>query len=90
MISAEADVNIIQTGGSTALLIAAEATRCSEDCLRLLIEAGADVNTTEDFGNTAVVRAIRAGHTKRLKVLIDAEADTNASQCSFNGCCRET
>ena len=45
--------------------------------LSRLIEAGADVNTTDKFGNFAIHKASTKGHPKCLELLIKAGANVN-------------
>ncbi|XP_049839314.1 serine/threonine-protein phosphatase 6 regulatory ankyrin repeat subunit B-like isoform X2 [Schistocerca gregaria] len=45
--------------------------------VRLLIDAGADVNFKDDFGCTPLHRALEHGHCEVLEVLLDAGGDPN-------------
>ena len=49
------------------------------ECLKLLIEAGADVNEVDDCGNSAVHYSTRCGTAECLKLLIEVGADVNLS-----------
>ena len=46
------------------------------ECVKILLEAGADVNAAKSDGS-AIVQAARRGHVKRLQALITAGADVN-------------
>ena len=46
--------------------------------VRLLLEAGADINAKDDANKTALHQAAGRGHEAIVRVLIDAEADLNA------------
>ena len=48
-----------------------------EECVKVLLEAGAKVNAAPFFGGTALVEAAGRGHVKRLQALITAGADVN-------------
>ena len=48
-----------------------------------LIRTGVDVNSTNELGYTALMRAAKGGHTKCLKMLVDSGADVNVA--NFNG-----
>ena len=56
-------------------LIQAAADNCSVDALRLLIQAGADLNASTSDSITAAFRAAQYGHPECLKVLVHARAD---------------
>ena len=51
---------------------------------KLLIAAGADVNAIGNHGRTALINAVRDGHTEIIKLLIAAGADVNARDNSGN------
>ena len=72
MIEAGADVN------SSALTSAVIKGR--DDCVNLLLEAGADVNTQKDI----LHKAIDYGHDKCLDLLLKAGADANKVGCDGN------
>ena len=76
LIEAGADVNNA-IGGSTALLIAAEAG--SDSDIKVLLEAGADVNASSPRRCTVLMTAAEYLHPRCLKLLIEAGADVNAT-----------
>ena len=49
------------------------------DCLRVLLEAGADVDARADMGDTALMWVVSKGRRDCIAVLLDAGADVNAS-----------
>ena len=49
------------------------------DLAKMLIEAGADVNTSDDNGRTALMIAAEKNAVDLAKMLIEAGADVNAS-----------
>ena len=63
--------------GSEALYTAIE--KGNVEMVRLLVEAGADVNAAEGFGgNTPLHEAVEQGDTEMVKILVAAGADVNA------------
>ena len=48
-----------------------------EECVKALLEAGADVNGERSHSGAALVQAASRGHAKRLQALITAGADVN-------------
>ena len=46
--------------------------------VQVLIEAGADVNAEDNYGQTALIVATALGHTDAVRALIEAGADVNA------------
>ena len=46
-------------------------------CLRSQITAGAEVNSTNDRGFTAMIYAAKYGHNQCLQLLIQAGCDVN-------------
>ena len=56
-----------------------------EECLKMLIGAGADVNwLNKDTKNTALTHAAREGHENCLRLLVDAGADVNLAVEKFS------
>jgi ankyrin repeat protein len=59
-------------GGYTALMAASEYGH--REIVKLLIEAGADVNAADWYGRTALGWALRGGHTDIVNLLKEAGA----------------
>ena len=51
----------------------------AEDCIKLLVQAGAGVNTIDNEGNTALIHAAKRGYNECIKTLFEAGADLNVS-----------
>jgi ankyrin repeat protein len=62
-------------GGLTALVLAAR--EGDLDCTKLLLESGADVNQTTEYGWTALLTATNNRHYKLAEYLIEHGADVN-------------
>ena len=62
--------------GLTALMLAA--AYGSANKVRLLLDAGAEINARDDAGMTALMKASRDGHFDVVKVLLERKADINA------------
>ena len=62
--------------GYTALMWATENGHA--DCVRLLIDAGANIDATSEMGETALVQAAAEGRTDCVRMLIDAGARMDA------------
>ena len=54
--------------GQTALMLAVSHGRL--DMVKMLLEAGADINTQDDDGSTALMCACEHGHVDIVKVLL--------------------
>ena len=54
-----------------------------DKCVRVLIEAGADVNVVPDSGEPAVITAVRKGYSKCVAALVAAGADVNTKPKSI-------
>ena len=68
------DINVKNEQGQTALMIAA--TKGSLDSLRVLVEAGANLNATTITGNTALMFSAQFAKTARIPLfLLNAGAD---------------
>jgi len=67
MVKAEKDM--------TTLLCAAKISHAGQ--IRVLLEAGADVNGINIHGNTALMIAAGLGHLDKVKVLVKHGADTS-------------
>ena len=61
----------------TIVMAAAEAG--SDECLDVLLDAGADANTRNQLGETALLLASRYGYEKCVSSLVRAGADVNAT-----------
>jgi uncharacterized protein len=61
----------------TSLMIAAR--RGDLDIVKALLNAGADINTKNRFGDTALTKAVYKGHTDVVQVLLDAGASTEVA-----------
>ena len=46
-------------------------------CMKLLIDAGADVNQSDEYGNTTLIMAAEHRHQIHLTLLIESGADMN-------------
>ena len=62
--------------GYTPLMYAAEARM--ENCVKFLVNAGADVNMCNHEGDTAIIAASKGGNIKVIKFLLESGADVNA------------
>ena len=71
-----ADVNYCKETRDKA--VSAAAIHGNEECLDLLIQAGADVNWSSCHSTVAIVSAAWHGHSKCLDLLLVAGADVNA------------
>ncbi|TVU06261.1 hypothetical protein EJB05_49463, partial [Eragrostis curvula] len=58
------------------LLMACEA-RCSLECVKLLVEAGADLNFIMPYGSSPLIAATKEGLTDIVRFLLEAGADPN-------------
>ena len=63
--------------GDTPLMFAAY--NGHENCVKVWIDAGADVNTTNSNGDTVLIHASQTGHDKCAVILLHAGADVNHS-----------
>jgi ankyrin repeat protein len=75
LIKAGAQVDLADTYGTTALMLAALSGEI--DTVRALIKAFAKVNQASTYGMTALMRAAQYGHTPTVQALIDAGANVN-------------
>jgi len=81
-----ADVNMRDTGGETALMMAAAAWTEHEDIVRALLDKGADVNVqrikgypVNGKGDTALLLAVNYDHEGIVRTLLDKGADVNTN-----------
>ncbi len=73
--TAEPRTKDITPGGFTAVLFAAR--QGCVDCIRLLLDAGADIHETNPEKTTALVLALLNGHFDAAKLLVERGADVN-------------
>jgi len=74
LIDGGADVNVVEcVNGETPLFSAIEKKRAAQN-VRLLIEAGSDVNHSRKDGSTPLIRAVRNGLLDVVKMLVAAGA----------------
>ena len=77
LLAGGADVNAVNSTGFTALIMAADE---HDQCLRLLIDAGADVNVQAAvMGLSALHYAASNGRIKSVKALLSAKANVNVT-----------
>ena len=69
-------MNWVRPDGNTALITAASNPMRTQ-CVRVLVEAGADVNIQNQHGNTAFFSAVAAGAEESLKLLLNKGADVS-------------
>jgi uncharacterized protein len=72
---------LIETGGTTALLFAAESG--DSESAKLLVAAGAEINEAAADGNSPVVLATFSGQGTLARWLLDAGADPNAGGAGY-------
>jgi hypothetical protein len=81
--SEEEAYNRVNTAGLTALHYAVNRGVVNIpqnlEIVKMLIEAGADINKLTNLGRTPMRFAVTSGHTEATKILIDAGADLNIS-----------
>lgn len=71
-----ADINARRKDGSSVIMYAAHEGRA--ECLRWLIDRGADVNAMDNCGRTALMGVVRYGYSNDcLDILVGAGADVN-------------
>ena len=73
---AGAAVNNMSQDNKNALLMRA-ACRGQYKCVEVLLQAGADVNSTDETGKTALIKAVITDQDQCVNLLIDAGADVN-------------
>ena len=77
-----ADANVLDKAGDSPLILASD--RINAEAVRLLVEAGANVDTKDANGQTALMRAIGVGfivqdeYLQTVEALLDAGPDLNA------------
>ena len=75
-IAVQADMNITDSDGRTIYDASNEG---DVETVRLLIAAGADLNTANQFGYTSICIASHEGHVETVRLLIAAGADLNTA-----------
>ncbi|RGP80089.1 hypothetical protein FLONG3_1860 [Fusarium longipes] len=91
LILAKADVNVIGGSDDTTALVEA-AFYLSKESLQLALDAGADIDHRDIYGNTALILAAGRGDHESVKLLLERGADvllldqegTNALQKAFH------
>ena len=63
-------------------MVMVAAMKGRNECLELLIDAGADVNGTSYIGDTALILASFHGHENCVATLIRRGADVNAANAN--------
>jgi ankyrin repeat protein len=76
LIAAGADVNLALKSGATPLLFLAERKSGSEEAIKLLIEAGADISHSSGY-STPLNIAAGYDHVKTVSIFLEAGADPN-------------
>ncbi|KAJ3075666.1 hypothetical protein HDU99_001493, partial [Rhizoclosmatium hyalinum] len=71
-----ADVNAMESNGSTPLIYAAQ--NGHTETVDLLLSKGAHINATESDGSSSLMKASRKGYAKTVKLLLSKGADVNA------------
>ena len=76
-------------GGNTALIWAAMEGHVS--CVEVLVQAGANLNTQNNYRETALIFAAKNGHVSCLELLVQAGANLNTQtkvrdECGDDGC----
>ena len=72
----QTDVDLECPGGGLPLFRAL--SRRNVEVVRILVDAGADVNARDSERNPILYRAILEGHVEIVRILVDAEANVNA------------
>ena len=73
-----ADLDAPDTKGHTALHLAAETWKDSQENIMALVDAGAGVEARDESGETPLHLAASRGTLAKINALLDAEADVNA------------
>lgn len=77
LIDAGANLEIKQKGTGLTALTKLSGFADSEDIIRILCQAGADINTTDNNGGTPIYHAIANNRLKNIEVLIQEGANVN-------------
>lgn len=70
-------VNVQHSDGTTAMMLAIGDTGSSYDIVAMLIEAGCDINRSDNHGSTALHNAARVGRKDIVELLIKKGANPN-------------
>ena len=79
LLEAGADVNVQNSDGQSALMLAA--TEGCDELVRLLLDAGADVNAQDSSGRSALMLAAEEGNDDLVRLLLDAGANDKTQCC---------
>ncbi|KAJ8680344.1 hypothetical protein QAD02_016131 [Eretmocerus hayati] len=78
LMDAGADVNAVDCGGNSCLHYAVEnAGSC--DLITMLLKSGADLELPNDYGDTALLTAVKLDNLEAVEVLVRWGADINAT-----------
>ena len=80
LINAEANPNI----GRPALVNCVSQRHCSVACVKMLLEAGADINSDDIHCGTMMLRAAKVGNPEIVKIALNAGAKINISNKTFD------
>ena len=77
-VSAGADVNLLEHGGHSPLIMASQEGHT--DVVQPFVSAGADVNLQEHGGHSPLIMASQEGHTDVVQAFVSAGADVNLQE----------
>lgn len=78
-----ADVDAMDKSGGTVTALMYAASRGYADVVRVLLDAGANVNLKSNSGNTALIYAALWGHADVVKILLDSSWLDNEDDLDF-------
>ena len=81
LLAAGADVNVTDKSDNSALVILS-ALRDSEAGVKSLLEAGADVNHTNVYGDTPLINAVLVGNVTNIRYLLKKNAEVNTQSAN--------
>lgn len=73
----KANINGRDLYGKTALMRAIDLHNPKIEAIQTLIECGADINITDSYKNTPLLKATQLGHAEIVEILINAKANVN-------------